>query len=278
MRILTALIAVLLVGASARADGPLGPLGVPARPLVTLAGAGDVVEGGLLGELVPGFEEATGYRIEVLALGNGQALEMGRQGKVDAMLAYPPGAGAGAGQVGAEGAGVDLGPVIDGYYMIVGPASDPARLAGRRAVEALWAIASSGTTWVSRRDGSETNLFELDLWQETLGRDAQHEGWYVSTHQGMSATLAEAEKRQAYTLTSRAAFEARGGSRLKPLVENDPRLRLPYHLILADERKWPEANGEGARTFADYLRSAEARRIVENYGVDRFGQPLYAPH
>ncbi|MGI8586495.1 MAG: substrate-binding domain-containing protein [Chloroflexia bacterium] len=130
--------------------------------------------------------------------------------------------------------GTPAGPATHSDFLLLGSAADPAHVAGQQILPALRAIAASGATFVSRRDGSNANVFELQLWQKAMGRDVQHEGWYVSTHKGAGPTLAEANRRQAYTLTDRASYlAARGTLQLEPLVENDPMLLDAHHAIRA---------------------------------------------
>jgi tungstate transport system substrate-binding protein len=161
-------------------------------------------------------------------------------------------------------------------YLVVGPASDPAHARGKGAPDAFKAVASTGATWVSRRDGSDTNRLELELWQAALGRDAQHEGWYVSTYRGMSDTLGEAGRRNAYTLTDKATFlRERGTLRLAALAEGDPLLTLEYALVVANTPGRPDANPEGASVLAEYFLSPGAQKVISEYGVANDAQALF---
>ena len=239
------------------------------QPDLVLATTASMQGSGLLNVLLPSFEKRTGYRVKTVAAESRQALAT----RADILLVHSlddtlP--------ITSAGTVTDSDLVISDDLVIVGPLDDPARLQGKPALEALRTIASTGTTWVSRRDGSDTNLVELQLWQATLGRDAQHEGWYVSTHAGMTTTLAEANRRQAYTISDRLTFLTEGSKlHMRIVAENDPLLRTPYKIVLGSKPGTPGVNTEGAEALAEYLSSKEARQVISTYGVARFGRPLF---
>ena len=183
------------------------------NPDLRLATTRRLAESGLLTILLADFQAQTHYNVAVNALEAGQALALGAQGSADVLLVDAPAAE----QVFVQaGAGLDRRLVMHDDFVLLGPATDPAHAAGQPVGAALRAIGASGATFVSRRDGSDANRFELQLWQGVMGRDVQHEGWYVSVIGDGAATLREADRRNAYTLADRATYLAgRNGLRLR---------------------------------------------------------------
>lgn len=260
-RYLSVAFVLVFLACGARSERPFAtPAVPPANPLILLGVPGAIAASGLPDSLLPYFEQTTGYRVKPVS--------DPQKGTADVFIAS-----AGGGEIAA---GTNRGPVMSVDFVIVGPAADRAHLRGKQALEALKAVASTGATWVSRRDGSDTNRLELDLWQAALGRDAQHEGWYVSTYADMTATLKVADRRQAYTLTDRATFlSERDNLHLDVLAQGDPLLSLPYDIVEAGTQVKPDANLEGARVLADYMLSPQAQTIIAGYGVAEYGQPLF---
>ena len=245
--------------------------GPPARqrPDVLLATTTSTRDAGLLDSLLPLFEAKTGYKVRVVAVGSGQALEMGRRGDADVVLTHAPD---------AEHALMDSGYFINrrlvmhNDFLIVGPAADPARVRGNRsAMDALRRIAEQRALFVSRGDRSGTHLLEQKLWKPQ-GR------WYIESGQGMAATLQMADQKHAYTLTDRATYLAwRDRLQLVPLVEGDTLLYNVYHVMEVNPLRVPGVNSAGARAFADFLVSPEAQALIARFGTTRFGQPLFIP-
>lgn len=273
-------LAVLLLAlgmlATLPASSPAAPSGPPVPPNeLVLATTASLKDSGLLDALIPTFQRRSGFQVETIPVDSGQALEMGQHGNADLLLVRSPNSEQ---AFVASGAGVDRRPVMYEDSVVLGPANDPARTRGKGVLAALQAISRSGATWVSRRDHLDTNMLELELWHSAAGRDVQHEGWYVSTHDGMRNTLEEANWRGAYTLSDPATYlSMRDTLRIVPLVENDPLLRLPYHVIRVNPGRWPAVNKVGAQALADYLVSAEAQQIIARYGEDKYGRDLYVP-
>jgi len=279
------LVALLVLGACAgTAPSPTAPPAAlsttlpgptPARPEILLATTTSTQDSGLLDVLLPDFQQRTGYHVKPIAVGSGQALTMGQQGNADVLLVHSPDAEAAFMQTGA---GVDRRLIMHNDFVIIGPAADPAQVRGRAAVPALQAIAARGATWVSRDDKSGTNALELKLWQAALGRNPHQEGWYVSTGQGMGATLNITNERQAYTLSDRATYLAFSDKITLPiLVEKDPLLLNIYHVIQVNPAKWPQVNVAGAQAFADYLVSPAAQQLIGSFGQEKYHQALFVP-
>lgn len=264
-------------GAGGQRVAPVGEASAPpgtARGRVILATTTSTVDTGLLDELVPVFERQTGYRVVTLSLGSGQALAVGARGEADVLLVHSPDAEAAFMQAGH---GVERRLVMHNDFVLVGPASDPARVRGvPSAVEALRRIAAAKAPFVSRGDQSGTHALELKLWGQAGIRPEG--GWYIESGTGMGQTLQIADERNGYTLSDRGTYLAlRRALHLEVLLEGDPVLRNIYHVILVDPAKNGRINAAGARAFADFLTGADGQRRIGEFGRDRFGQPLFVP-
>jgi tungstate transport system substrate-binding protein len=242
----------------------------PARQEVLLATTTSTRDTGLLDSLLPLFEQRTGYKVSVVAVGTGQAIAMARRGDAQIVLVHAPE---------IERAQVDSGNfvrrriVMHNDFLFVGPANDPARLRGLHdPVAALRMVADAHAPFVSRGDRSGTHLFEQKLWKLAGLEPPPPGGWYVEAGQGMAATLQMADEKHAYTISDRGTFLAwQSKLELAPLVEGDTLFYNVYHVM-----EVPNA-GPGARALADFLVSPEAQRFIEGFGVGRFGRPLFVP-
>jgi tungstate transport system substrate-binding protein len=268
MRIIQGLAALLLllVAGLACSDG---------SDEIILATTTSTQDSGLLDEMLPAFEEGSGYTVKVIAVGSGQALEMADQGEADVVLAHSPKAEE---ELEATGAVIEREPVMHNDFIIVGPEDDPAGIANAEtASEALAAIAESGSTFISRGDESGTHTKELSLW-EAAGVDPSGESWYQETGQGMGATLTVADEKDAYTLADRGTYLAQQENlALVLLTEGDPKLFNSYHVMVVNPDEHSEVNADGARAFADFVTSAEGQAMIASFGVEEYGEPLFAP-
>jgi tungstate transport system substrate-binding protein len=271
-------------GASPSAAGPSASTApsAEATAMATPAGSKDLIlatttstqDSGLLDVLVPAFEEASGYSVKTVAVGSGQAIEMGEQGNADVLLVHSPAAEK---ELVAAGYGIDRRLVMHNSYLIVGPSADPAKIKGMTsAVDAFTAIAETESTFVSRGDESGTHTKELGYWKKA---GITPEGaWYIETGQGMAATLQVTSEKIGYTLTDIATWLATQEQLdLESLVTDDPSLLNPYHVIQVNPEKFPKVNAAGGNAFADFLLSAEAQAMIGEFGVDEFGQQLFIP-
>ena len=242
---------------------------------VILATTTSTHDSGLLDVLVPAFEEETDYNVKIIAVGTGQALEMGRRGDADVLLVHAPSAEE---EFVAEGHGVNRLLVMHNDFIIVGPADDPAGVAATAdALAAMRAIAHAGADFISRGDDSGTHKLELSLWRD-LGLDPIDEDWYVEAGQGIGATLQVANQREAYTISNRATYLALlDVLDSQVLSEGDPRLLNIYHVMQVNPDRFDAVNEAGARAFAEFLVSDEAQAIILEFGVEKFGQPLFVP-
>ncbi len=243
---------------------------------VLLATTTSTRDAGLLDSLLPVFERRTGLKVKVIAVGSGQALEMGRRGDADVVLAHAPD---------AERALADSGYflrrrlVMHNDFLLVGPASDPAGLRGmNEAVAAMRRIAERRGLFVSRGDRSGTHLLEQKLWRLAGIRLPSEGEWYVESGQGMAATLQMTDQKRAYTISDRATYLAwRDKLQLVPLTEGDTLLYNVYHVMEVNPRNAPRLNVAGGRALADFFVSPEAQAFIAQFGRSRFGQSLFVP-
>jgi tungstate transport system substrate-binding protein len=232
-------------------------------------------DSGLLDVLLPAFTSKTGYNVQLVAVGSGQALKIGQQGNADVILLHSPAAEK---EFVANGFGVDRRLVMHNDFVIVGTPSDPASLRTQPTiVDSFKAIFSSASTFVSRGDESGTHVKELALWKNA-GLDPVGQDWYLETGQGQGATLSIASEKDAYALTDRGTFLAyKSNVDLEILVEGDPFLLNVYHVITVNPGKWSNVNLEGAQAFADFVTSPEGQKIIGEFGVEQYGEPLFFP-
>ena len=233
-------------------------------------------DSGLLDILLPAFSEATGYTVQFVAVGSGQALKLGEEGNADVILLHSPAAEK---EFMDKGFGTDRRLVMHNDFVIVGPDSDPASLRTQlTAVDSFNAIFSSSSTFVSRGDESGTHVKELALWKKAGFNVPTGQGWYIETGQGQGATLNIASEKQGYAITDRGTFLAYNANLdLVVLFENDPILLNVYHVITVNPEKWANINVEGAKAFADFVTSPQGQKIIREFGLDKYGQPLFYP-
>jgi tungstate transport system substrate-binding protein len=243
-----------------------------AGPSVILATTTSTQDTGLLDVLVPAFERATGYAVKPIAVGTGAALAMGEKGDADVLLVHAPKAEE---QYMADGRGLERDLVMHNFFIVVGPATDPARIEGvASAAEAFKEIAAAGAPFVSRADDSGTNKKELELWA-AAGVTPQG-AWYVKSGSGMADTLHIASQKAAYTLTDDGTYlSQRSTLELVPEVEDAKDLRNVYHVIVVKPIAGRVGNLAGAQAFARYVISPEGQQLIAAFGRERFGRPLF---
>ena len=232
-------------------------------------------DSGLLDYILPDFEAAYNAKVEVVSLGTGQAIQLGKDGNADVLLVH---ARASEDAFMDEGHGTRREDVMYNDFIIVGPSDDPANIRGmRKASRALETLATAGATFISRGDDSGTHSKEKALWKAAGMEPAG--AWYVSAGQGMGAVLTMADERQAYTLSDRATYLAMTleGLELEILVEGDPLLFNPYGVLAVNPDKNPNIKGELANQFIDWLISVPVQEKIGTFGVAKFGAPLFVP-
>lgn len=263
--ILLALALTLAVAASAQ---------TPASRTVILSTTTSTQDSGLLDVLVPRFEKQTGYSLKTISVGTGQALALAARGEADVTLAHAPSLEK---TYVADGRMHNRRLVMYNDFLLIGPASDPAKVRGEPSVvAALGKIAGGQARFVSRGDRSGTHTLELSLWK--AAGVVPGAPWYIESGQGMGATLGIANDRQGYTLTDRAtllAFARRVD--LKPMVEGDLLLLNVYSVMEVNPANGPRVNATGGKAFADFLLAAETQAVIKTFGVDTYGQPLFVP-
>lgn len=231
-------------------------------------------DSGLLDVLVPMFEKKTGLIVKVISVGTGQALALAAKGEADVALVHAPDSEK---KYVADGLLTNRRLVMHNDFLIAGPADDPAKIKGMKsAVEAMKRIADAKATCVSRGDNSGTHQFEKKLW--STGKVAPSGAWYLSSGQGMGATLGIASEKKAYVLTDRATYLAfKKRVQLDTLVERDRILLNIYSVLEPNAAKFPRVNAAGGKAFADFMVSKEAQDVIRTFGVDKFGEPLFVP-
>jgi tungstate transport system substrate-binding protein len=228
---------------------------------------------GLLQELLPPFEEMFDVRVDVIAVGTGKALTLGRNGDVDIVLVHARSA---EDQFVEEGYGVNRRDVMYNDFIILGPADDPAGVKGMKdAVAALKTISEKKTAFASRGDDSGTHKREKSLWEEAEIKPAGD--WYMETGQGMGATLQVADEKRAYVISDRGTYLAyKDKLELGILVEGDTaRLANPYGIIAVNPAKHPHVNYIYAMALIGWVTSVDGQKIIADY--KRFGEVLFHP-
>ncbi len=243
----------------------------PANKDIILSTTTSTRDSGLLDALLPVFEQESGYKVKVIAVGTGQALKMGEQGEADVLLVHAPEAEK---KVLATGAAVNRKLVMHNDFVFVGPKNDPSGIAKQPVDSALRNIAQAKETFVSRGDDSGTHKMELALWKKA-GLQPE-EGWYRSAGAGMGQTLKIADERQGYTLTDRATWLAlQKNMTLTILVEGDPSLLNIYHVMEVNSEKFTKVNKAGAQAFSKFLLSSKGQQMIAEFGKDKYGQALF---
>jgi len=243
---------------------------------IVLASTTSLQDSGLLANILPAFTAATGIEVRVVAQGTGQALATAARGDADLVLVHDPEA---EDKFIAEGHGGERRQIAWNDFVIVGPASDPARIGGGHdAVAAFGVIAKAGAPFVSRGDKSGTDALEKRLWRK-VGRQpslAGGDGWYKDIGGGMGAALNAAAGMGAYTLSDRGTWLSFANkAELKVLVEGDPGLLNRYDVILLDPNKHPDAKHAAARKLRDWLVSPAGQAAIGAY--TKQGQKLFNP-
>jgi tungstate transport system substrate-binding protein len=246
----------------------------PATPTLILATTTSTQDSGLLDVMIPDFEQRSGYTVQTVAVGSGEAMKMGQECNADVLLVHSPLAEK---DFMSNNYGSDHRLVMHNDFVVVGPSSDPAGIKGSAtASDGFTKIANSQSPFITRGDASGTNSKELAIWKSA---NITPEGdWYIESGQGMGATLKIASEKAAYTLSDRATYLANKDTlSLEILTEGDASLLNIYHVIVVNPANCSKVNNIGAIAFADYVVSAEAQSLIGSFGSEKFGQPLFTP-
>jgi tungstate transport system substrate-binding protein len=241
---------------------------------ITIASTTSTEQSGLFAHLLPRFTAKTGIPAKVVALGTGQALDVGRRGDADVVLVHDRAAEE---KFVAEGFGVKRSEAMYNDFVVVGPTGDPARAAGQDVAEALRRIARAKAPFISRGDRSGTHAAELRLWREA-GVDLAAKGdWYKEIGQGMGPALNTASAQDAYVLADRGTWLSFKNRRdLAVLVEGDERLFNQYGIMLVNPARHPHVKAREGQAFIDWLVSPEGQKTIADYAID--GEPLFFPN
>lgn len=242
---------------------------------MTVASTTSTDNSGLFKHLLPLFTAKTGIEVRVVAQGTGQALKTGANGDADVVFVH---ARAAEEKFVADGNGVARIPVMFNDFVIVGPAADPAGIAGGKDVTAgLQAISGASALFASRGDDSGTHKAELQLWKAAGIDPKQGGGWYREMGAGMGATLNTAAQLGAYTLSDRATWIAfKNKANMKVAVEGDQRLFNQYGVILVNPAKHPHVKRADGQAFIDWLVSPAGQKSIAVFTVN--GQQLFFPN
>jgi tungstate transport system substrate-binding protein len=246
----------------------------PPASAITLATTTSTQDSGLLDELLPLFERESGVEVKVVAVGSGQAMELGRRGDADVLLVHSPAAER---RFMDEGFGDKRMAVMHNDFVLAGPTEDMAKVkAASSAVDAFKAIATAQSPFVSRGDESGTHTKEREIWQ--AASVIPEGGWYMSAGTGMAQALRIAQEKQAYILTDRATYLAlKAELALVVLVEGDERLLNRYSVITINPARHAHVHEQEANRFAEFLLSPSGQKAIGAFGVERYGQPLFFP-
>jgi tungstate transport system substrate-binding protein len=243
---------------------------------ITVASTTSTEQSGLFDHLLPQFTKVEGIGVKVVAVGTGQALDIGRRGDADVVFVHDRPA---EDKFMAEGQGVKRFDVMYNDFVIVGPKSDPAHITGDKdVVGALRKIAAANAPFISRGDRSGTHEAELRLWKEAgIDVAASRGNWYREIGQGMGPALNMASALNAYLLSDRGtwlSFKNRGD--LAVLTEGDKRLFNRYGVMLVNSQKHPNVNARDGQAFVDWLISPQGQDAIASYKVG--SQQLFFPN
>jgi tungstate transport system substrate-binding protein len=242
---------------------------------IVVASTTSTQDSGLFGHILPIFKSKTGIEVKMIALGTGQALDTARRGDADVVFVH---ARPQEEKFVADGDGVKRFDVMYNDFVLIGPKSDPAKIAGKKdIVAALTTISRTNAPFISRGDRSGTHAAELALWKAADIDPAPHKGaWYREIGQGMGAALNMAAAQGAYVLSDRGtwiSFKNKGD--LSIAVEGDAKLFNPYGVILVNPAKHTHVRQEYGQQFIDWLTSRDGQAAIASYKIE--GQQLFFP-
>ncbi|WP_102273937.1 substrate-binding domain-containing protein [Cytobacillus massiliigabonensis] len=232
-------------------------------------------DSGLLDVLIPMFEEENNINVQPIAVGTGQALEMGIKGEADVLLVHAPDSEQ---ELVDSGDAINRKRVMYNDFILVGPANDPSGVKGMEVGEAFQKLFNNGAIFISRGDDSGTHKKELDIWKSLELTPGDNAG-YAETGQGMGNTLQIAAEKQGYVITDRATYLAQKESLdLEILVEGDEDLLNIYHVMQVNPEKHDKVFSEGAEKFVEFMINEDTQKVIEEFGQDDYGEPLFFPY
>ncbi|MBQ4349557.1 MAG: extracellular solute-binding protein [Clostridia bacterium] len=274
-KLLAVLISLMLIFTLAACGGNTDDDGTktPENPVIRMSTTTSVNDSGLLPYLLPAFEAATGYSVEVQSAGTGAAIQKAKDGNADLILVH---AKASEEEFIAEGYGVERIPFMYNYFVVVGPEADPAAIKDSESAAAAFAkIADAEAPFVSRGDDSGTHKAELKIWGEAVP-DSAEDDWYISAGQGMGACLTMASEKAAYCLTDKATFLSnKADLDLDIILAEGEDMKNTYSLIECNPEKLEGVNTEGAKALIEWMTGDEASALIAKYGEEEYGSPLF---
>jgi tungstate transport system substrate-binding protein len=267
---------VLIAAAAFASVAVVGPYVRAEDKSIVIASTTSTEDSGLFGYLLPKFQEKTGVQVKVVALGTGQALDAARRCDADVVFVH---AKAQEEKFVSEGHGVKRFPVMYNDFVLIGPKSDPAHIAGMKDVaEGLHKIKDTKAPFISRGDRSGTHTAELKLWTDAgVDIEKDHGDWYKSIGQGMGAALNAAGASKGYVLSDRGTwinFKNKGD--LEILVQGDKRMFNQYGVMLVNPQKCPSVKAQLGQQFVDWVVSSDGQKTIADYKID--GQELFYPN
>jgi tungstate transport system substrate-binding protein len=252
---------------------PLAP--VAAQETITVASTTSTEQSGLFGYILPAFEKDSGVKARVVALGTGQALDVGRRGDADVVFVHDQVAEE---KFVADGFGLKRIPVMYNDFLLVGPSDDPAKASGKDIVAGLRAVYNAKLPFVSRGDKSGTHAAELRFWKQAgLEPATEKAPWYRDTGSGMGPALNTAAAMNAYILTDRGTWLSfKNRQSLKIIVEGDNRLFNQYGVMLVNPVKHPQVKAAAGQKLIDWLVSAAGQTAIASYRIG--GEQLFFPN
>ena len=259
-------------GGTTAASSATSSVQKPDKPLVRLSTTTSVNDSGLLPELERAFEKNTGYELDIIANGTGAAIKLGETGDADVLLVH---AKASEDAFVEAGYGVKRLPFMHNFFVIAGPAADPAGVShAGNATEAFQKIAAAAADFVSRGDDSGTHKAELKIWEKAAVTPSGD--WYQAAGKGMEACLIMAGEMQAYVLTDKATYLVTADTTgLKILLGESDDLKNTYALIAVNPDKNPGINAEGAQAWIDFMLGDQAKAIISAFGKEQYGEALF---
>lgn len=242
-------------------------------PSIVMASTTSTEQSGLFTYLLPEFKKATGIDIKVVALGTGQAIDMGRRGDADVLFVHDQVA---EDKVVAEGFALKRLPVMYNDFVVIGPAADPAKVKGQNVLQALQKLQAGNGAFISRGDKSGTHAAELRYWA-LAGVGVPAYAAYKSCGCGMGPALNMAASLSAYVLADRATWLAfKNRADLAVLVEGDQKLFNQYGVLVVNPAKHPHVKVAEAQKFADWVVSPAGQTVIAGYKIN--GQQLFFPN
>ncbi len=232
-------------------------------------------QSGLLAHLLPAFQKASGVNVNIVALGTGQALDVGRRGDADVVFVHDQAAEE---KFISEGAGIERIAVMYNDFVLIGPTNDPARATGKDIVTGLKAVYANRAAFVSRGDKSGTHAAELRYWKmAVLDPAVEKQTWYRDTGSGMGSALNTAAAMNAYVIADRGTWLSfKNRQNLKIIVEGDAKLFNQYGVILVSPKKHPHVKAAAGQKFIDWLVSTEGQATIAGYKIG--GEQLFFPN